>query len=161
MSRAGDKTEGRDERGRFASGNRGGPGGARRRALDLRKAAEEAISPEHVQGIVRRVARMALEGNLSAARLVLDRVCGKPPELREEAAPLPFELPRLQTIVDCNTAIERLVAAMCAGAIEQREADTLLKAIQVRIRVIESSEIEERLAQLERALKQADLHGGR
>ena len=34
---------GRDERGRFTLGNPGGPGGPRRRASELRRAAEEAV----------------------------------------------------------------------------------------------------------------------
>jgi len=41
-------TNGRDSNGRFAAGNPGGPGGSRRRSSELRRAVEEAISPEHI-----------------------------------------------------------------------------------------------------------------
>ena len=41
-------SNGRDATGRFTEGNAGGPGGARRRSSELRRAAEEAITPEHV-----------------------------------------------------------------------------------------------------------------
>ena len=36
---------GRDATGRFTHGNKGGPGGARRRPNELRQAIEEAITP--------------------------------------------------------------------------------------------------------------------
>ena len=39
---------GRDQRGRFGAGNPGGKGGPHRRAAELRRAAEEAVTPEHV-----------------------------------------------------------------------------------------------------------------
>ena len=49
------ENEDRDVRGRFAQGNRGGPGGPRRRASELRRAAEDAISPEHIQAMIRKL----------------------------------------------------------------------------------------------------------
>jgi len=46
---------GRDHGGRFAKGNPGGPGGPRKRSFELRRAAEEAVTPEHVQALVEAV----------------------------------------------------------------------------------------------------------
>ncbi len=53
-------TPDRDHRGRFAAGNQGGPGRRRGHANALRRAAEEAISPEHVAAIMRRATRKAV-----------------------------------------------------------------------------------------------------
>src|SRR5690242_7469103 len=52
----------RDDGGRFKAGNPGGPGGARRKANELRRAAEEAVSTDMVRGVMRKVAVQALQG---------------------------------------------------------------------------------------------------
>lgn len=142
---------GRDDRGRFAAGNPGGPGGPRRRASELRRAAEEAITSEHVQAMIRKATRMGLEGNLAAMRLVLERTCGRPAEAPPDAEPVDLELPPLQTAADCNGAIDRLLDSICKGSVDRGTARLLIDAIQVRLRAIETTDIEARLAQLEEA----------
>lgn len=142
----------RDERGRFRPGNPGGPGGARRRvSVELRRAAEEAVTSEHVQAIIRKATRMALEGNLAAMRFVLERTAGRSAEAPVETEPLGIALPRLRTAADCNLAIERLVQGLCEGSVDRDAAKLLIDAIQARIKAIEVSELEQRLADLERA----------
>jgi hypothetical protein len=150
---------GHDSRGRFLPGNRGGPGGARRRADEFRRAAEEAVSPEHVAALMRRLTRMSLEGNLAAARLVLDRTLGRAAEAPIAVEPLGLELPRMRTIGDCSLALERITDAICSGTIDRDTARLLIDAIQARIKAIDAIELEERLAKLEEAAKTVD-HGG-
>ena len=86
MTDGGENT-GRDNRGRFMVGNAGGPGVPRRRTFELRRAAEEAITPEHVAATVRKATRMGLEGDLAAMRLVFDRTCGRATEASVDAEP--------------------------------------------------------------------------
>src|SRR5690606_37661206 len=97
MTEGGDNntSNGRDERGRFTFGNPGGRGGPRRRSSELRRAAEDAITPEHVAAMVRKATRMGLEGNLTAMRLVFERTCGRAADAPIEAEPLGISLPRL------------------------------------------------------------------
>ena len=142
---------GRNNRGRFAAGNPGGPGGARRRSSELRRAAEEAVTPEHIAAMIRRFLRMALDGNLAAGRLVLERTCGRAAEAPADSAPLDIALPRLRTAADCNMAIERLIEAIVRGAIDRDMAKVLVDAIQVRLRAIEVNDLEQRLAELEQS----------
>ena len=137
----GGANKGRDERGRFTAGNSGGPGGARRRAFTLRRAAEEAISDEHVAAMIRKATRMALEGNLSAMRLVLDRVCGRPAEATETAEPVPVKFPDLHGTADCNDATDRVIDSILDGTIDRTTAKLLLDAIRVRVKAIETHEI--------------------
>lgn len=157
MTESGD-SNGRDERGRFASGNVGGPGGSRRCASDLRRAAEDAISPDHIAAMVRKATRMALEGNLSAMRLVFDRTCGRATEAPAFPEPLSVELPHLRTAEGCNAAIETLIAGICSGETDRDLAKLLLDAIQTRLKAIEVTEFEGRLIQLE---QDAQRVGGR
>src|SRR3972149_1639624 len=65
--------------GRFAAGNAGGPGRPKgRRTTELRRAAEEAVTPDMVRGVLRKVAMQALQGNLAAARILLARTLRRP-----------------------------------------------------------------------------------
>ena len=78
---------GRDRRGRFGKGNKGGPGNpfARRGAL-LRQAALGAVSPETVRDILAALVVRALTGDLGAAKLIFNFALGKSeaePELED------------------------------------------------------------------------------
>jgi hypothetical protein len=74
-------TSGRETNGRFAVGNRGGPGNPfARRVAALRSAFIAAVTPEDLQRICQRMVTMASLGDLQAAKLVLGYVLGKIPE---------------------------------------------------------------------------------
>jgi len=65
--------------GRFAKGNRGGPGNPfARQTARLRQAALDATSPEDVRNIFDALKKKALEGDVPAAKLVLSYTVGKP-----------------------------------------------------------------------------------
>lgn len=145
------ENEDRDVRGRFAQGNRGGPGGPRRRASELRRAAEDAISPEHIQAMIRKATRMGLEGNLAAMRLVFERTSGRVSEAPAEPEPISITLPRLRTAADCNAAIEKLVDGLCDGSVDREAARMLIDVLQFRLKSIEVKELEDRLVELEKA----------
>lgn len=72
---------GRDERGRFAPGNPGGPGNPHARTVNkLRTAMLKAVSEDDLTRIVKQLVKLAVEGNVPAAKEVLDRCLGKPVE---------------------------------------------------------------------------------
>ncbi len=95
--------------------------------------------------MVRKATRMGLEGNLAAIKLVLDRVCGKPMDAPAEPEPMEFKLPRLNTIAECNAAIDKLMDGLCAGTLDRGAGKLMLDAIQARIRAIEATEFEQRI----------------
>ena len=71
----------REHNGRFAAGNRGGPGNPfARRVAELRKAFIEAVSYDDLQRICQRLICLAVQGDVAAAKLVLGYVLGKFPE---------------------------------------------------------------------------------
>jgi hypothetical protein len=125
----------------------------------LRQAAAEAITTEHVAAIMRRALRMALEGNMAAMRLVLDRTCGRPVEVPTEGLPVDVNMPHLQTAANCTSAIDRLVEAICEGVVDRDSAKLLLDVIQTRLKAIEVNDLEQRLGDLEKALGTVDLPG--
>jgi hypothetical protein len=78
---------GRDRRGRFAAGNRGGPGNPNgRRAAELRQALYDAAD-EHFDAIVRKLLDLAEAGERWAVEMIFDRLLG--PVEAEVPAPLP------------------------------------------------------------------------
>lgn len=99
---------------------------------------------------------MGLEGNLMATRLVLERVCGRAAEAPMEAEPLDISLPRLKTAADCSLALEKLVDGVCDGTIDRGAAQTLVAVVQARLRAIETTEFEKRLARLELSAAHAE-----
>jgi hypothetical protein len=71
--------DGRDARGRFVSGHKGGPGNPfARRCAAIRRAFLEAISEEDIQAIVRTLIEKAKAGDLVAAKLILLWAIGRP-----------------------------------------------------------------------------------
>ena len=123
----------------------------------LQRAAEDAVSPDLVNAIVRRAARSALEGNLAATKVVLDRVCGRPTEAQADIASPDIALPRLTTAAACPAAIDVLIAAMTAGTVDLPTAKFLLDAVEQRRKAIETLEHEQRLTELEKAAASVDL----
>lgn len=71
--------EGRDDRGRFAKGNKGGPGNPfMRRAAALRQAFSEAVNESNLGVLATMLVTRALQGDTAAAKLVLEYTVGKP-----------------------------------------------------------------------------------
>lgn len=140
----------RDDKGRFAPGNPGGPGRKPEQAAEaLRRAVEEAVTPEHLGAVMRRLLRMALEGNLSAIRILLERTCGRPAQPATPAVALDFDLPPLRSVKDCTEATDRVAKAVCDGAIDGEMAKVFLTVIQTRLKAIEVNDLEARLTELE------------
>lgn len=152
---------GRERNGRFAKGNPGGPGRPRGSGNALRRAAEGAVTPDHVAAIIRRATRMALEGDIAAMRIVLERVCGRPHEAPAQGFEIDLDLPNLRTAKNCAFAIDRLLDSICSGACDRESAKVMLDVIQARMKSIEVGELEARIAELEEAAKAVDLGGRR
>lgn len=144
---------GRDPQGRFAAGNAGGPGRRPGRSNEFRQAVEQAVSPDHVAAIMRRLVRKALEGDITASRLVLERMCGKPAESPTETRPPGATLPRLRTAADCAAATDRIIESISQGTDDPVATRLLMDAVQLRLRAIEATDLELRLAELEEAAK--------
>jgi hypothetical protein len=75
--------EERDAQGRFTAGNRAAAGHARpfaQQAAALRRAFYHAVREEDLRAVARKLIDKAIDGDLTAAKLVLLWTLGKPPE---------------------------------------------------------------------------------
>lgn len=71
--------DGRNSLGQFIVGNKGGPGNPAAAAVARnRQALLEAVEPDQLRAVVLKLVEQALAGDVAAARLVLERLCGKP-----------------------------------------------------------------------------------
>lgn len=147
----------RGTNGRFKKGNPGGPGRPKGRSFELQRAAQEAVTAEHIQGIVRKATMLALQGDLAAARLVLDRTCGKSPDAAPTADTLDLPLPRLATAADCNAALDRITEAVCGGTCDRSSAKLLVDVVMARLKAIEVQDLDDRLTELEKSAASVDL----
>jgi hypothetical protein len=141
---------GRDEKGRFARGNSGGPGNPHLRRLgELQQAVADAVKPKDLRDILAKLLEQAKQGDQPAARIVLDRVLGKPGEAPQDAGGIDFALPVLRNAEDCVSATGALLAALSDARLTPDNAVKLSGIIELARRAIETAEIEQRLRVLE------------
>ena len=123
--------------GAFAPGNPGKPLGARNKAT----LAALALLEGEAEALTRRCVELALEGDTTALRLCLKRLL---PRSRAVRLPLP-----LRTLADLDQATEAVSGALAEGAVALDEVAVLTGLIETRRRLLETTELERRLAALE------------
>ena len=81
MAPSANGSNGRDESGRFLPGNPGGPGNPHAAQVGrLRSALLGAVTPEDMRAVALALVEKARAGDIAAARVLFDRVLGKPVE---------------------------------------------------------------------------------
>jgi hypothetical protein len=126
--------------GRFEPGNPGKPKGARHKTTLL----AEKLMQADAEAIVNAVLASAKGGDMTAARIVLDRIT---PARRDN--PVSFDLPKIESAADAVAAQSAILSAVASGEITPGEAAEVSKLIDGFVRTIELTEIDERLKRLE------------
>jgi len=124
---------------RFRPGNPGRPLGARNKAT----LAALALLEGEAEALTRKAVELALAGDTVALKLVLDRLLPKGRAIR-------LDLP-LRTLADLDDAGDTVRAALAEGTITLDEVGVLTNLLEARRRLIETTELERRLAALEAA----------
>lgn len=124
----------------FEAGNPGRPRGSRNKAT----VALEALLDGEAEALTRKAIDMALEGDTTAMRLVMDRIM--PPR---KDRPVLFALPKLETPADAVKATAALVEAVASGDLTPSEADDLSRLVDRFVRAVETTDVLERLESLE------------
>ena len=130
----------RSSRGRFAPGNPGKPKGARHRAS---QAIQNLLEGEH-ERLARTVVERALEGDMAAMRLCLERLA---PRMKD--TPLTVALPPIRTAEETVAASAALLAAAAAGEITPDEAGRLMMLLVHHKTILETGDLEQRILALE------------
>ena len=137
---SGSKTEVRNPDGTFAPGNPGKPKGSRHRATQ----AIETMLEGQQQALTQAAIDKALEGDVTALRLCLDRIA---PARKD--APVSFDLPNIETAQDAAEAARAILRAVSEGEVTPLEAASVMAVVEQFRRTLETTEIEARLAALE------------
>jgi hypothetical protein len=106
----------------------------------------EALLDGEAEAITRKAIEMALDGDTTALRLVLERIL---PPCKDR--PVTFTLPKLETAADAVKATAALVEAVASGDLTPGEAGELAKLVEGFVKAFELREIEQRLDRLEAA----------
>jgi len=123
------------------SGNpKGRPRGSRNRVTLVALAAME----EGADAIARKVVDLAKEGDISAARLVIERLV---PVAKER--PIFLSLPDTGSAGGVAQAQAAILQAVSAGDILPGEAATLAGIVEARRKALETQELEQRISALE------------
>ena len=133
---------GRKSDGTFAPGNSlgGKPAGARHKVT---RAIEALLDNEH-EALTRKAIEKALEGDMVALRLCLDRLA--PPR---KDAPVSIDLPAVRSAADAVEASAVVLAAVAAGEITPDEAGRVMALLSAHRSIVETGELAVRIAALE------------
>jgi hypothetical protein len=127
----------------FEKGNRASPGrpqGSRNSATIM----AEKLMQDGIDNIVKTVIEAAAQGDMTAARLVLERVV---PVRR--GRPVNLTLPPVKTAADVVEALGATVQAMADGEVTPEEAVTIAGVLEAKRKAIETADLEARLVRLE------------
>ncbi len=123
------------------SGNpKGRPAGARHVAL----AALDAIGSDAAEGLLKTVIQEARNGDMTAARIILDRVWPA-----RKGRQLTFTMPKVESAADASKAIGSILEAVAGGLLTIEEGQGLAAILESQRKALELTEIEARLTELE------------
>ena len=128
---------------KFKPGQSGNPAGRPKGTKLWTTKLREELAKD-VPGIVKRVKGAALDGDMAAARILLDRVI---PSVRSESAAV--EIPALAAAETLSDKARVLIDAVAAGQLAPSTAGDLLGALAATAKIIELDELERRIAALE------------
>lgn len=100
----------------------------------------------NLERILEQVEQAALSGDMAAARLIIDRVL---PARKAEEMPVLLDMPEFLTLAQ---KAERVVQAVADGLIAPGQASQLLTGLGAVARIVEVTELEQRLVALEQRL---------
>ena len=128
----------------FKRGKSGNPAGRPKGARNRTTLAAEALLEGQAEAITQKVVDMALEGDLTAARMCLDRIL---PIRRERR--VSFDLPPINSAEDVVTAMRAIAAALASGELSPSEAAEAGSFVGWHAKAIEVFDLEQRIILLE------------
>jgi hypothetical protein len=118
----------------------GMPKGTRHRATML----AEKLMEDDAEDIVRAVISSVKAGDPTAMRLCVERLVPV-----RKGRPITFDLPPVETASDISKALGVIAKTMAAGELTPDEAGTVATVMEAHRKAIETTELEERVRNLE------------
>ena len=140
------------ESSRFKRGQSGNPRGKPKGAKNKSTLAAERLLEGSLDRICKRIEEEALNGNMQAAKMILDRFlpCRKDRTIR-------IDLPQIKTHDDVLSVIGCIVNAVGNGEISPSEGESLSRTIDMYSKALEAHELELRLSAIETSIKRDNI----
>jgi hypothetical protein len=135
----------KQDKGRFRKGRSGNPSGKPKGALNRATLAAQALLDGEAEGLTRKAVELALEGNMAALKLCLERIV---PPRRER--PLGVALPAVKDAGDLPKLTAALLTAVGSGELTAGEAGALSQLVANHGKALELTDLERRIAKLEK-----------
>ncbi len=131
----------------FVSGKSGNPAGRPRGSRNKSTLLLEKLMVDDGEGVVRSVVNLAKDGDVQAARLVLERILPA-----RKGRTVRFDLPAVETAADVLSALSATVQAMAKGELTPEEAAIISGVLETQRKAIETVEFGQRLAAVEQSV---------
>src|SRR5262245_47848151 len=119
----------------FQRGQSGNPAGMRPGTRHRATMLAEKLMGDDIESVVRAVVKAAKDGDMTAARLVLDRIA--PPR---RASPVLFSLPPVETVADVTKALGSVLARVARGELTPDEGIMIAGLLDAKRKAIETAE---------------------
>lgn len=130
---------------KFQPGKSGNPGGRPSNAVRTAEVRQALLG--HAPSVLKRLLELALGGDVQACKAVLDRTVAP---LKATEPPIKLEIKKTWSLKKQAEAIQQ---AVYGGEISVTQGQALMTNIMSQVRIMEASELEERLAKLEKSLE--------
>ena len=126
--------------GRFPKGSSGNPAGRPRGSHNRSTLAAEMLLEGEAEALTRRAIELALEGDITALKLCLERIV---PQRKSRA--VSFDLPPIERVADLAGAIGSVLREASCGRLHLDEAAVLVGMMESKRRALEAKELDQRL----------------
>ena len=130
-------------RGRWKKGESGNPAGRPKGIVDKRASLRKQFESEG-RAVIERVIAEALDGDMQAAKLVIERLA---PPIKSRSEPV--EIPALEAAETLADKAQAIVIAVARGECPPDIGSTLISAVGACSKILEIDELERRLTALE------------
>jgi len=135
---------GAKQAGRWGKGQSGNPAGKKPGTKHRATVMVETLLDGEAERLARKAVELALDGDVTALRLCLDRVAPV-----RKGRPVIIDLPPIDTADDVLSALTALVQNVATGQITPDEAGAVAALIDIKRKAIETVEMEARVSALE------------
>jgi hypothetical protein len=128
----------------FEKGKSANPGGRPKGSRSKATVMAERLLAERLDSVTKAILEKAEDGDVPAARLILDRL------LPVSSAKVEISLPPIKTAEDVTRAADLVLAAICKGELSIDDGARLMGLVEARLRLIEGVDWERGLKELEK-----------
>ena len=139
-----DKIQSQDKHWQFKQGESGNPSGRPVGSRNKATLAVQALFEGEAEAISRKAIELALAGDITAIRFVLERIM--PPR---KDSPVLIDLPQIDNAKDTSQMAGAVLNAVAVGEITPIEAAEVNRSVETYIKALEINDFELRLKALE------------